>query len=65
MPGSLVPLFLRGRAEARPHRVPPLFGGRVEERRALIAYALPIATATKWVPWPDFTRIKTLRLPSL
>src|SRR5262249_9929295 len=39
-------------------------GGRGRAARPM-AHALPIATATKRVPWFDFTRIKTLRLPSL
>src|SRR5215470_3384827 len=49
-----------------PNGVPPLLGGGDEMRRPPISvHALPIGTATKRVPWFDFTRIKMLRLPSL
>ena len=63
MPGSLVPLFPCGDGP-KPVPIGCHRSWGEGERRALMVYALQIATATKWVPWPDFTRIKTLRLPS-
>jgi len=55
----------RGRAEARPQLGCRRSWGEGESGAPPWFHALPSATATKWVPWPDFTRIKTLRLPSL
>src|ERR1700720_3622932 len=47
-----------------PSGVSPLLGGGWERRSLYLFPALPIGTAMNRVPWFDFTRIKTLRLPS-
>ena len=65
MDAGLAGSLFRGGGPKPVPRVLPLFEGGWESGALKIAYALPIATATKWVPWPDLTRIKTLRLPSL
>src|SRR5579863_1620390 len=48
-----------------PDGTPPLWGATIRAASLVSVQALPIGTATKRVPWFDFTRINTLRLPSL